>query len=47
MLLVSDLLYELGPTKNNPDELVKHPMEKMQILVNYIAENMENNETDQ
>lgn len=47
MLLVSDLLYQLGPTKNNPDELVKHPMEKMQILVNYIAENMENNETDQ
>ena len=47
MLLVSDLLYQLGGTKNNDSYVVKHPMEKMQILVNYIAENMENNETDQ
>ncbi len=47
MLLVSDLLYQLGGTKNNDSYVVKHPMEKMQILVNYIAENMENNKTDQ
>ena len=47
MLLVSDLLYQLGGTKNNDSYVVKHPMEKMQILVNYIAENMENNANDE
>ena len=43
MLKTTDLLQQLGKTRDNP----KHPLEKMQILVDYIADNMENNEQDE
>ena len=43
MLKTKELLQQLGKTRDNP----KHPLEKIQILIDYIADNMENNEQDE
>lgn len=43
MLKAQNLLNELGSPKDNP----KHPFEKLMILVNYVADNMENNALDE
>lgn|GEM_PF-2095280 len=43
MFKTRELLHKLGKTNDNP----KHPLEKMQILIDYIADNMENNEQDE
>ena len=43
MLKTKELLQKLGKTNDNP----KHPLEKMQILIDYIADNMANNEQDE
>lgn len=38
-----ELLQQLGKTRDNP----KRPLEKIQILIDYIADNLENNEEDE
>ncbi len=43
MLKTQELLRRLGRTNDTP----KHPMEKMQIFLEYIGENMENNNDDE
>ena len=42
MIKTDELLKKLGPTIKN----VKHPYEKLQILIEYIADNLENSEHD-
>ena len=43
MLRAQDVLNRLGATRNAE----KHPLEKMQILIDYIVENVEGNATDE
>lgn len=43
ILKTKELLQQLGKTRDNP----KRPLEKIQILIDYIADNLENNEEDE